>query len=110
MALIRPKVKKGDTVVVLSGKDKDRRGKVLRVLPREGKVTVEGINIIKRHTKPTRTAPQGGIIQRPAPLPISKVMVVCPKCGKPSRVARNVLADGSRVRVCRKCGQEIDAR
>ena len=110
MALIRPKVKKGDTVVVLSGKDKDHRGKVLRVLPREGKVTVEGANVIKRHTKPTRTAPQGGIVQKPAPFPISKVMVVCPKCSKPSRIRRRVLADGSHVRVCGRCGQEVDAK
>lgn len=108
MAVARLRVKKGDTVVVLSGKDKDRRGKVIRVLPASGKVIVEGINIIKRHTKPSRTVPQGGVIERPGPMYVAKVMVVCPKCNKPTRVGRSVAEDGELVRVCKKCGVEMD--
>lgn len=110
MALLRPKIKKGDTVVVISGEHKDRRGKVLKVFPREGRATVEGVNILKRHTRPTRTAPQGGIVERPGPLPISALMLVCPRCSKPARIGRERLADGSYVRICRRCGQDIDSK
>lgn len=104
----RCNVKKGDTVVVLVGKDRDRRGKVLRVLPREGKVVVEGINVYKRHSKPTQTMPQGGRIEKALPMPVCKVMVVCPKCNRPTRIGRDVTQDNSRVRVCKRCGREID--
>lgn len=101
-------VKKGDTIVVLSGKDKDRRGKVLSVFPSESKVLVDGINIVKRHTKPTRTNPQGGVMEKPAPINSSKVMVICSNCGEPTRIAKSVATDGERVRKCKKCGRELD--
>ena len=108
MAVTRLNVKKGDTVVVLWGKDRDRRGKVLRVFPRERKVVVEGINVVKRHTRPTRSLPQGGIIEKSNPLPVCKVMVVCPSCNKPTRVGRKLADDGTWVRHCKRCGAEID--
>lgn len=100
-------VKKGDTVRVLAGKDRGKTGKVLHVHPAEGTVVVEGINIAKKHTKPTRQMPQGGVIEQPAPLAASKVMVVCPHCGEPTRVGFDRDPD-SVVRVCKKCGRNID--
>ena len=100
-------IKKDDTVVVLSGKDKGKKGKVIAVLPKEGKVVVEKINMISRHTKPRRQGDQGGIIQREAPLYACKVQRVCPKCDQATRPAHKVLADGKKVRVCKKCGAEI---
>ncbi|NPV54056.1 MAG: 50S ribosomal protein L24 [Firmicutes bacterium] len=107
MAQARLKVKKGDTVLILSGKDKGKKGKVLRVFPKDGKVSVEGINILKRHTKPTRTMPQGGVIEKPGPMPVGKVMVVCSKCNKPTRVGQVLAEDGDYIRVCKRCGAEI---
>ncbi len=100
-------IKKDDTVIVLSGKDKGKQGKVLTVLPKERKVIVEKINIVSRHTKPRREGEQGGIIKKEAPIYACKVMRVCPKCKKPTRPASKVGADGKRVRVCKKCGAEI---
>ncbi|MGB4338468.1 MAG: 50S ribosomal protein L24 [Bacillota bacterium] len=102
------KFKKGDTVLVLAGKDKGRRGKVLRVLPREQKIVVENLNLVKRHTRPTNENPQGGIIERPAPMPIGKVMVVCSKCNKPTRVGMAEKEPGKFVRTCKKCGAGLD--
>ena len=100
-------VKKGDTVVVLSGKDKGKQGKVLKTEPKSGKVVVEKVNLVSRHTKPRRQGEEGGILQKEAPIYASKVMRVCPKCNKPTRAAHKVLADGKKVRVCKKCGAEI---
>ena len=100
-------IKKGDTVVVLSGKDKGKKGEVIGVLPKDGKVVVEKINMVSRHTKPRRQGETGGIIQKEAPLYACKVQRVCPKCDKATRPAHKVLADGSKVRVCKKCGAEI---
>lgn len=100
-------IKKGDTVVVLSGKDKGQRGKVLEAMPKAGKLVVEGINVVSRHTKPRKQGDQGGIIKKEAPLYACKVMRVCPKCDKPTRPASRVQADGTKVRVCKKCGAEI---
>jgi len=108
LSRMKPNVKKGDMVIVLSGKDKDKKGKVLRVLPAEGRVLVEGVNVVKRHTKPTRLVPQGGVIQKAEPVPLAKVMVICPKCSRPTRVARHIAEDGEHVRVCKECGREID--
>lgn len=98
-------VKKGDRVHILSGKDKDKTGKVLEVLPRSGKVIVEGVNIVKKHQRPTRDNPQGGIIEKEAPIYSAKVMLVCPRCKKPTRVGHKFLADGQKVRFCKKCGE-----
>ena len=101
------KIKKGDEVVVLSGKDKGRTGTVSAVLPKEGKVVVEGINVMARHRKPSQTNPQGGIDRIPAPMAISKVAVADPKDGKPTRV-RFEERDGKKVRVAVKSGETID--
>ena len=100
-------VKKGDTVVVLSGKDKGIKGKIIEALPKKTKVVVEGVNKIKRHTKPNQKAPNGGIIEKEAPMFASKVMVVCPACSKATRVAKREI-DGKMVRVCKKCGEALD--
>ncbi len=101
-------VRRGDKVVVLSGKDKGKKGKIIATFPRQGRVKVEGVNIIKKHAKPTRRVPQGGIREMEAAFPASKVMVVCPACSKPSRVASKINPDKSRVRICRKCGESLD--
>ena len=100
-------IKKDDLVVVLSGKDKGKQGKVLAVDPKGGKVVVEGINMVSRHTKPRRQGEEGGIIKKEAPMYACKVMRVCPKCGKATRPAHKTLADGKKVRVCKKCAAEI---
>ncbi len=100
-------VKKGDTVVVLSGKDKGKEGKILAAQPKNGKVIVEGVNVVKRHSKPSQANPQGGIISKPAAIASSKVMLVCPNCKKPTRIAHKI-EDGKSKRVCNKCGEVID--
>lgn len=100
-------VKKGDTVIVIAGREKGKTGKVLGVSPRLGRVTVEKLNIIKRHTKPTQKHKQGGILEREAPMAISNVMIYSQGVQKPSRVAIKVLDDGRRVRVLRKSPEEI---
>ena len=100
-------IRKDDTVIVLSGKDKGKKGKVLSVDPANGKVIVEKVNMVSRHTKPRRQGEEGGILQKEAPIYACKVMRVCPKCNKPTRPAHKVLADGKKVRVCKKCGAEI---
>jgi len=99
-------IKKGDTVIVLSGKDKGKKGTVLSVMPETRKVVVEKINVVSRHQKPRQQGEQGGIVKKEAPIYACKVMRVCPKCGKPTRPASKVTGD-KRVRVCKKCGAEI---
>ena len=100
-------IRKDDTVIVLSGKDKGKQGKVLSVLPKESKVVVEGVNVVSRHTKPRKQGDQGGIIKKEAPIYACKVQRVCPKCGKPTRAAHKLLDGGKKVRICKKCGAEI---
>ena len=100
-------IKKGDTVIVLSGKDKGKKGTVLTAMPETRKVIVEKVNVVSRHTKPRQQGEQGGIIKKEAPIYACKVMRVCPKCGKPTRPASKVGKDGKRTRVCKKCGAEI---
>ena len=100
--------KKGDEVVVLSGKDKGRRGKIQKVLPQDNAVVIEGINLAKKHAKPTKANPQGGVIDKVLPMGISKVMVVCSGCSKPTRIRRERAVDGSLVRICRHCGKTLD--
>ena len=100
------KIKKNDTVVVLSGKDKGKQGKVLGTVPSEAKVVVEGINMVTCHVKPRRQGEEGGIVNREAAIYASKVQVVCPKCGKGTRVAHKI-EDGKKVRICKKCGAEL---
>jgi len=101
-------VKKGDTVLVITGKSAGKKGKVLTVLPSKQRVIVEGVNIIKRHTKPTQQMPQGGIVEKEAAIHSSNVMLFCNKCNNPTRVARKILSDGKKVRVCKKCGEVLD--
>ncbi|NLH14882.1 MAG: 50S ribosomal protein L24 [Firmicutes bacterium] len=101
------KIKKGDTVVIIAGKDRGKRGKVLRVVPKTGKVIVEGLNIVKKHQRPTQEAPQGGVVETPAPIDRSNVQVVCGSCRKPTRVGVKVADDGERTRICKKCGAEL---
>lgn len=100
-------VKKGDTVVVLSGKDRGKKGKVLEVSPKEQKVIVEGLNLVTKHVKPRKAGDKGGIVKAEGALYACKVMSVCPKCQNPTRVAHKFLTDGKRVRVCKnaKCGE-----
>ena len=100
-------IRKDDMVVVLSGKDKGKHGKILEVMPKEGKVVVEKVNMVSRHTKPRKQGDQGGILKKEAPIYACKVQRVCPKCGKPTRAAHKVQADGKKVRICKKCGAEI---
>jgi len=107
LSLVKLNVKKGDTVVVLSGKDKGKQGKVIATMPKKGKVVVEGVNKVKRHTKPNQKAPQGGILVKEAPMHACKVMVVCPACKKATRVAHKEV-NGKMVRACKKCGEVID--
>ena len=99
-------VKKGDTVVVLSGKDKGKQGKVQRTIPKEDKVVVEGINMVTCHVKARRQGEESNIVKREAALYASKVQVVCPKCGKATRVAHKI-TDGKKARICKKCGAEL---
>ncbi len=107
MSLTKLHVKKGDTVVVLSGKDKGKQGKIIQAIPKKGQVVVEEINKVKRHTKPSLKAPQGGIISKEMPLNVCKVMLVCPACNKPTRIAHKQV-DGKNMRVCKKCGEVVD--
>ena len=102
-------VKKGDTVVVLSGKDKGKKGKVQGTVPSESKVVVEGVNMVTCHTKPRRQGEEGGIVRREAALYASKVQVVCPKCGKGTRVAHKI-EGGKKIRVCKHCGASLEER
>ena len=102
------RLRKGDEVMVIAGKDRGKRGRVQEVRPRELTVIVAGLNIAKRHTKANPSKNQkGGIIEQPMPLGLGKVMVVCPHCGKPTRIAHRVDDDGTKERVCKQCGEAI---
>lgn len=101
-------VKKGDNVKVISGKDAGKEGKVLRTVPETERVVVEKLNMMKKALRPTQENPQGGISSMEAPMHVSNVMLVCPKCNKPTRVGHVVNNDGTKVRTCKKCGQAID--
>jgi large subunit ribosomal protein L24 len=102
-------IKTGDTVVLLTGdkKDRNKTGKVLEVSPSEGKVIVEGINIVKKHAKPRKAGDPSGIIETESAIYACKVQVVCPKCKKPTRVGHKINADGTKDRICKKCGEII---
>ncbi len=100
-------LRKNDTVMVIVGRDRGKTGKVLRVLPTRGRVIVERLNMVKRHTKPRGAASPGGIVEKEAPLDISNVMVLCDRCNAPVRVGIKFAADGSKSRVCRRCGDAL---
>jgi large subunit ribosomal protein L24 len=101
-------IKKNDTVVVIAGREKGKRGRVLSVYSQKDRLLIEKINIIKKHMKPTRKQTQGGIIEKEASIHMSNVMLICPKCGKPTRIGNSILQDGRKLRVCKKCGEVID--
>jgi large subunit ribosomal protein L24 len=101
------KIKKGDRVQVLTGKDRGKTGTVTRSLPTAGKLIVDGVNVAKKHQKATKATMQGGIIDKDMPIPVANVAVVCPACGKPTRVGFKFDGDGTKIRVCKKCGGEM---
>lgn len=108
MANPKVHVKKGDTVLVITGKDSGKKGKILEVQPKAGRVIVEGVNVVKRHTKPTQAAPQGGIVQKEAAIASSNVMLFCPRCNKPTRIGKKEMANGATVRQCKHCGEVFE--
>lgn len=101
-------IKKNDQVIVISGNEKGKKGKILTVDHENGRVIVEGVNMATKHKKPRRQGETGGIIQQEAALNMSNVMHICKKCGKPTRIGYTVLKDGSKVRVCKKCNENFD--
>ena len=102
------RIRKNDNVRVISGNDKGKEGKVLKVFPGSGKIIVEKVNMTKRHTRASKDLPQGGIIEKEGPVNVSNVMLVCPNTGKPTRIGKDVLSDGSRARVSKKSGEMIN--
>ncbi|HDH96782.1 MAG TPA: 50S ribosomal protein L24 [Proteobacteria bacterium] len=104
----RTRLKKNDIVVVISGKDKGKRGKILKVLRDEGKIIVEGINFIKKHVRPSAQHRHGGIVEMEGAIPASKAMIYCPKCERGVRIGMKFLEDGRKVRVCKRCGEVLD--
>jgi len=109
--MLNKSLKKGDNVQVISGDDKGKKGKILKVFPLEKRKTfkaiVEGVNFVKRHTKPNKQAQQGGIIQKEAPIYVDKLMLICPRCNKPSKIGKKMLKDGEKSRTCKKCSEVI---
>ena len=101
------RIKKGDKVRLMSGNDKGKEGKVLKVFPDSGRIIVEKVNLIKRHTRASKDVPQGGIIEKEGPINASNVMLVCPNTGQPTRIGKDVLSDGSRARVSKKSGEML---
>ncbi len=101
-------IKRNDTVMVISGKERGRQGTVRRVLPLENRLVVQGLNMIKRHQRPRSMQQPGGIIEREAPFQISNVMLICKNCNRPTRVGYHKRQDGTKVRICKRCGQDID--
>lgn len=104
----RPAIKKNDVVMVIAGKDKGKSGRVISVFPKKESVLVEKVNFIKRHTRPRGQTHKGGIVEREGPVHLSNVMVLCSKCDRPVRVRKLKLQDGTRVRVCQRCGESLD--
>jgi len=100
-------IRSNDNVLVIAGKDKGKKGKVHRVFLDQERVLIEGVNIVKRHTKPRGQMKQAGIVEKEAPIHVSNVMLICPKCGKPTRAGHLLQNDGRKVRVCRKCAAPI---
>lgn len=101
-------IRKGDTVIVLSGKNKGSKGKVIRTIPTTGRVLVEGVNMVSKSLRPTQEMPQGRIAKREAPILASKVMLICPSCHQPTRVAHRLVEGGKSIRSCRVCNETID--
>jgi large subunit ribosomal protein L24 len=109
MSRLATPIRKNDNVLVTTGKDRGKRGRVLKVLPEKNRVIVEGVNFIKRHTKPNpQRGVKGGVVEREASVHASNVQLVCPECGKATRLGRKILGDGRKVRFCRKCEGVVD--
>jgi large subunit ribosomal protein L24 len=109
MSKLATPIRRNDNVVVITGKDRGKRGRVLKVVPSKNRLIVEGVNFVKRHTKPNpQRQVKGGVVEREAPLHASNVQLVCPECSKPTRLGRKILGDGRKVRVCRKCEGVVD--
>lgn len=106
----RTYLKKNDQVEVIAGKDKGRVGKILKILPAENKAIVERINMIKRHTKATQMNQQGQIVEREAAIHVSNLQLICPECTKTGRIGKKILEDGTKVRVCKNCGESIEKK
>jgi len=104
-----PLVKKNDKVIVLSGKERGKIGAILKVDTEKDRVVIEKVNMVKRHTRPGGNNAQGGIIEKEAPIHISNLMLICNRCAEPTRVGKRILEDGSKVRICKKCGELIDS-
>jgi large subunit ribosomal protein L24 len=102
------KIRKNDTVLIIKGKERGKKGKVRKALPKKNKIIIDGLNMIKRHSRTSGQARQAGIIELEAPLDVANVMIICNKCGKPSRIGHRFLGDGRKVRECRSCGEVID--
>ena len=109
MSKLATSIRRNDNVIVITGKDRGKRGRVLKVVPSTNRLVVEGVNFIKRHTKPNpQRQIKGGVVEREAALHASNVQLVCPECGKPTRLGRRILGDGRKVRICRKCEGVVD--
>ena len=109
MSRLQTPIRKNDNVVVITGKDRGKRGRVLQLVPAKNRLIVEGVNIVKRHTRPNpRQNVKGGIVEREAGLHASNVQLICPECGAPTRIGRRLLGDGRKVRICRKCDGVVD--
>jgi len=100
------KIKKGDTVLIIAGKYRGKKGKVLKTFPKEKKILVEGVNLVKKHQRPKKTGEKGQIVELRKPIDISNTKLICPKCAKPTRIGYKII-EGKKYRICKKCGQEI---
>ena len=109
MEMMKTKIKKDDKVKVLTGKDKGKIGKVLRIVKKTNRVVIENINVVKVNQKPTQANPQGGIVEKNMPIHVSNLMIMCNSCVKPTRISMKLLEDGKRVRICKQCNQQIDS-
>ena len=108
MSIVKLHIKKNDMVKIIAGKEQGKTGKVLRVLPEKSRVVIEGLNMIKRHTRPNQLYPEGGILEKEAPLSVSNVMLICGSCNQPTRTGTRLLEDGSKTRYCKKCNESVD--
>ncbi len=108
MSIVKLHIKKNDMVKIIAGKEQGKTGKVLRVHPAKSRVVVEGLNMIKRHTRPNQLYPEGGILEKEAPLSTSNVMLICGSCNQATRTGVRLLEDGSKTRYCKKCNESVD--
>ena len=109
METMKTKIKKDDKVKVLTGKDKGKIGKVLKIVKKTNRIVIENINVVKANQRPTQANPQGGIVEKNMPVHVSNLMIMCNSCVKPTRISMKLLEDGKRVRICKQCNQQIDS-